>query len=315
MFSPLRWLGRQGTRAVAAVILLAIAIPPLGEVLRPYVAGAVFFLLVIAFLRVDPVALARHLRRPGLALTATIWTSVAIPFLLGGSGMAAGVGDASPGLFAGIVLQSASAPMMAAPALAALLGLDATLVLIALVASSALVPLTAPFFTYLFLGDALSVSPSGLGWKLFGLLASSAIVGLGLRRLVGAARVERYRLEIDGGNIIGLFIFAAALMGDVASGLLADPLLWFGLLAVGCLAFVVFFGLSVLVFWRAGREAALAIGFMTAQRNVGLMLAAAGGSLSDVTWLYFALSQLPVYLSPHLLAPLIERLRAPRAKS
>ena len=147
------------------------------------------------------------------------------------------------------------------------------------------------------------------------MLASSAIVGLGLRRLIGITRIERYRLEIDGGNIVGLFIFAAALMGDVASGLLADPLLWFGLLAAGCLAFVIFFGLSVLVFWRTGREAALAVGFMTAQRNVGLMLAAAGGSLADVTWLYFALSQLPVYLSPHLLVPLIERLRGPRAKS
>ena len=89
MLSPLRWLGRQGTRAVAVVILLAIAVPPLGKILRPYVAGAVFFLLVIAFLRVDPVALLGHLRRPGLALAATIWTSVAIPLLLGGGGMAA----------------------------------------------------------------------------------------------------------------------------------------------------------------------------------------------------------------------------------
>jgi hypothetical protein len=56
----------------AVMILLAIAVPPLGEILRPYVAGAVFFLLMVAFLRVDPVALVGHLRRPGLALVATI---------------------------------------------------------------------------------------------------------------------------------------------------------------------------------------------------------------------------------------------------
>ena len=71
---------------MAVVILLAIAVPPLGEILRSYVADAVFFLLVIAFLRVDPVALLGHLRRPGLALASTIWTSVAIPLLLGGGG-------------------------------------------------------------------------------------------------------------------------------------------------------------------------------------------------------------------------------------
>ena len=65
--------------------------PLLGEILRPYAADAVFFLLVIAFLRVDLVALLEHLRRPGLALAATIWTSVAIPLLLGGGGFRRGI--------------------------------------------------------------------------------------------------------------------------------------------------------------------------------------------------------------------------------
>ena len=105
--------------------------------------------------------------------------------------------------------------------------------------------LIAPFCAYLCLGDAHSISPFMLGCKLFGLSASSSIVGLCSRRFIGIARIEGYRLEIDGGNIIGLFIFAAALMGDSASGLLTDPLLWLGLLAVGCLAVVMFFGLSV----------------------------------------------------------------------
>ena len=106
-------------------------------------------------------------------------------------------------------------------------------------------PLIAPFFAYLCLGDAHSISSSMLGCKLFELSASLSIIGLCLRRFIGIARIERYRLEIDGGNIIGIFIFAAALMGDAASGLLADPLLWLGLLADGCLAVVMFFGLSV----------------------------------------------------------------------
>ncbi len=61
-----------------------------------------------------------------------------------------------------------------------------------------------------------------------------------LRRFIGIARIERYRLEIDDGNIIGLFIFAAALMGDVAPGLLADPLLWLGLLEAGRLSVFIF---------------------------------------------------------------------------
>ena len=39
------------------------------------------------------------------------------------------------------------------------------------------------------------------------------------------------------------------------------------------------------------------------------MLAVAGNVFSDMTWLYFALSQLPVYLSPHFLEPIAKRLK------
>ena len=39
-----------------------------------------------------------------------------------------------------------------------------------------------------------------------------------------------------------------------------------------------------------------------------LMLAATGGVLPDLTWLYFALSQFPIYLSPQLLQPIARHL-------
>ena len=85
------------------------------------------------------------------------------------------------------------------------------------------------------------------------------------------------------------------------------------MLGLTVLAFVVFFGvlcLTVLLFKCVGRERALALGFMAAQRNLGLMLAATGGALPDFTWLYFALSQFPIYLSPRLLQPLSQKILA-----
>jgi hypothetical protein len=50
----LAWLGRQGTRAVAATIFISLAVPQLSDLLRPAVGPAIFFLLVLAFLRVEP---------------------------------------------------------------------------------------------------------------------------------------------------------------------------------------------------------------------------------------------------------------------
>ena len=49
---------------------------------------------------------------------------------------------------------------------------------------------------------------------------------------------------------------------------------------------------------------------MVSQRNMGLMLAATDGALPGLTWLYFALSQFPIYLAPQLLKPLAQRFSA-----
>jgi hypothetical protein len=76
------------------------------------------------------------------------------------------------------------------------------------------------------------------------------------------------------------------------------------------------FGVSALVFAWAGRQRALALGFMVSQRNMGLMLAVIGGALPGLTRLYFALSQFPIYLAPQMLQPLVQRLqRTPEPKS
>jgi BASS family bile acid:Na+ symporter len=307
----LAWLGRQGTRAVATLVVLGIALPPVGAVLKPYLAEAVFVLLCIAFMRIDAPALGVHLRRPGLVLAATAWTALGIPFLVGLACRAAGLDARAPDLLAALMVQAIASPMMAAPALAALMGLDAALVLLTLVAGTALVPLTAPFFAAVFVGAAIAIPPLALAAKLAALLAGAALVGAALRRLLGAAVIERERERIDGCNIIVLFVFVAAVMEGVAARFLADPV---GTLALAALAFGVFFAVLLLtgaVFAYAGRSRALALGLVTSQRNMGLMLAAAGGAVPDLVWFYVAVSQFPIYLSPQLLQPLARRVLAP----
>lgn len=312
--AALSWLGRQGTRAVAALVAVGIALPSIGAILKPYVTEAVFVLLCIAFLRLDTAAFKTCLRRPAIVLVATAWTSVAIPVLFGASCLAFGLNKQAPDLFLGLMLQAVASPMMAAPALAALMGLDATLVLVALIASTALVPLTAPLFALVFVGRSLSIPPLILAIKLFVILAGAALVGLIVRRALGLAAIARHKERIDGLNILVLFVFVAAVMESVGARFLATPLLTTGLAALAFVVFSAVLLLTTLLFLSAGRARALALGFMTSQRNMGLMLAATGGALPDLTWLYFALSQFPIYLSPQLLQPLARRIlgRAPR---
>jgi hypothetical protein len=306
----LAWLGGQGTRAIAALVLFGIAIPPLGELLRPFVTEAVFLLLCISFMRVDIGALRDHLRRPGIVLAATAWTTLGVPLIIGASGLATGLDARSPDLFLALMLQAVASPMMASPALAAVMGLDSTLVLITLVTSTALVPFSAPLFAYFFFGTALTLSPLGLGLKLVAILAGSLLVAAAIRWTLGASAITRHKGLIDGFNILILFVFVSAVMGSVAGSFLADPL---GVVELALLAFAVFFallGVTALIFRIAGWERALALGLMVSQRNMGLMLAATDGVVPGTTWLYFALCQFPIYLSPQLLKPIVIRLNA-----
>ena len=304
----LSWLGRQGTRAVAALVVIGIVLPSIGTVLKPYVTEAVFVLLCIAFLRVDIAAVKTYLCRPAVVLAATAWTSAAIPLLFGLGCRTFGLTQKAPELFLGLMLQAVASPMMAAPALAALMGLDATLVLVTLITSTALIPITAPLFALVFVGSTLSISPLMLAAKLFAILAGAALVGFGLRRFFGLAAIECHKDRIDGFNIIVLFVFVAAVMESVGFRFLTAPMFTMALAALGFVVFFAVLFLTVLMFLPAGRDRALALGFMASQRNMGLMLAATGGALPDLTWLYFALSQFPIYLSPQLLQPLTRRI-------
>jgi len=310
---PLRalsWLGSQGTRAVAAVVFIAAAVPPLGALLRPYVTEAIFVLLCISFMRVDLAALYSHLRRPALVATATAWTTIGVPLIVGLIAHATGLTARAPGLSLALMLQSMASPMMAAPALAALMGLDATLVLITLVTSTALVPFTASLFASLFLGDMLSISPLALGLKLLGILAASLLAASLIRWLFGANAIQRHRKPIDGFNIIILLIFATAIMGDVVSDLLAQPVFTLSLAALSFAIYFALLAITTLLFRRIGYERALALGLMVSQRNLGLMLAATAGALPPTTWLYFAMTQFPIHLAPYMLTPIARRLTA-----
>lgn len=307
--AALAWLGRQGTRAIAALVFIGIAVPPLGAVLKPYVTEAVFVLLCISFMRVDVAAMRSYLARPALVIGATLWSTIAIPLLFGLGGLASGLDRSSPDLFLGLLLQAVASPMMASPALVALMGLDSTLVLITLVTSTALVPLCAPLFAWLFFGSALTLSPLALGLKLFAMLAGAILVAAVIRRLVGAEAIVRHRQPIDGFNILVLLVFVSAVMGTVAASFRAEPVRVLLLTMLAFVVFAVLLGATALVFRKAGRERALALGLMASQRNMGLMLAGTDGALPGLTWLYFALAQFPIYVSPQLLKPLVRSLR------
>lgn len=304
----LAWLGRQGTRAVAVAIVLGIALPPLGALVRPYFAETVVALLVLAFLRVDPDALRMQWTRPRLLIAAAGWTMIAVPVLAGFGLTGLGLGLVSPALLLALMLNAAAPPTFSSPALAALIRLNAAVSLALLIACTAATPFTAPAWVGTFAGSDVTLSPAALGLRLILILAGSACAATAIRAVAGRAWVERQAERIDGLSVIALFGFAVALMGGVLANAIENPLLVLGLLALSTAVALTFSAATALVFLRAGRDTSFALAHANGSRNMGLMLAAAAGAVPELVWLYIALAQIPIYLLPLLFKPLARRL-------
>ncbi len=310
----LAWLGRQGTRAVALSIFVGLIVPGAAAAFKPWLSVTVFILLCLSFLRVDPTALWIELRRPRLVLAAAAWIVVVVPLILGTLFWALGLSESAPGLYFILVLQISAPPLMSSPALAALMGLDVALTLAGLILCTAFAPLSASSFTHLFLGTAV-ITPLAFGTTLFLFIAGSALAAGIARSIAGRAAMEAQHERIDGLSVIGMFIFAMAAMEGVTAHFVADPSLVIRLLL---LAFAISIGMTVLttlIFLPAGRGRAFAVGILAGNRNIGVMLAATGLAIPDVSWLYFGLAQFPIYLLPQFLKQLAKRFTAHSARS
>ena len=309
--AALTFVGRHGTLVAAASIFVGLAVPGLAAAFKPYLGEAIIAMLTLAFLRVDPTELRHHFTRPGLIAAATLWAMLIAPAALGIVFLAFGLDQRMPGLYFMLVLQMSAPGLMSSPALAALLGLDVALTLASLIVSTAITPLTASLFTHIYLGTALA-SPLGFGLKLFLIIAGCALAGAVIRRVTGRNFIEAQRERIDGLSVLAMFMFAVAAMDGVTEHFRANPLLVIELTALAFALALAMMAITALVFLRAGRARAFAIGLIAGNRNIGLMLAATGFVVPDIAWLYFALAQFPIYLLPHLLKPLAKQFSANR---
>ena len=298
--AALAWLGRQGTRALAASIFLGLAVPPLAAYVKPHLGEAIVVMLPLAFPARRPGRTARpfHAARPDRRR-----------HRMGDAGRcplcsARCFGHRRRPEHAGAVLHAGAANVGAGTdVLGGVRRADG-----ARRGAHACQPdrqqrVVADHHRRIqlfFLGTSL-FSPIELGIKLFFFFAASGAIAYAIRRIAGRAWIERQNEPIDGLNVIAVFIFAIAAMDGVRATISCWPIRCWSRSSFTALAFALALGLiaiTALVFLRAGLDRALAIGLIAGNRNIGVMLAATGTSLPDLAWFYFALAQFPIYLLP-----------------
>lgn len=302
----LGWASRHGGTLLALAILGGVALAPVAAALREVVSPIVALLMTLVLLRIDPALLARHLRRPGMVALLTAWVLLACPLLAWGAMRAVGMDGP---LGAGVVLAAAAASATTAPAFARLVGLDPEISLVVALATTALVPFTAPPLALGLVGIDLALSIPGLMLRLLLIVGLPALLAIALRRALGPGRLARAAPGLDGVVVLVLVVFAFGVMDGVQARLLADPAWVLGGIAVALAANLGLNAATALVFapWL-GRPLGLTAGLLAGTRNQALFLAVLPAEADPGVLIFFALGQVPLFIAPALLRPVYARM-------
>ena len=301
---PLAWLGRHAGAAIAAGVFLGLLAPPLAALCRPLLVPAILLPFVVALLRVDRGRLAAGLRAPRLPAVAVAWSLLASPAIVAAA--AGALGLAEP-LAAIVTAVAAAPPVMAASALALLMGLDVALAVLATVAASALAPFTLPPLALHLAGLPLELDAPSLLARLASMVGGCFALAALLRRALAPAWLDARGDLLGGLAVLGLIVFAVGIMDGVAAHLAREPGPVLGYLAVAFALNVGLQALTALAMSPFGLRAALTLGLLAGNNNLGLVLAATAGAAPESFVLFVAVAQFPIYLLPALQRPLYRR--------
>ncbi len=300
------WLGRHASPLFVIGVFTGVMAPPLASLLQPLLLPAILVPFVVALVKLEPLALLQHARRPALVIGLVLWSLLGAPLSIA---LVLWFLALEPGLAALLVTTAACAPLMASGALAMLLGLDVALALLVVVPATALVPLTVPPVAFWLAGLTIDLPASELGLRLGVLVVGSALLAMVLRRWLGVSRLRAAAPVLDGLAVLGFVVFAVGVMDGFTVTALERP----GFVALIVLAvFALNAGLQVFTavcLWPfLSRRAALTAGLLAGNNNVGLVLASLIDTAPTTMLVFIAAAQFPIYLLPIVQRRLYRRL-------
>jgi len=308
LFTLLRFFARQGRLVLVAGLAIGIAFPRLALAVRDHLPALVALTLALAALRIGPRAARGSLSDLRMSLRLVAVYQVLLPLGLAGAFHAFGW----YGAIATALMLTVSAPAISgSPHMAVMTGNDPAPALRLLIAGVALVPVT--------------VLPVFLLWPDFGSAASVVAASIRLLLLIGGAAAvaffvrqtflpepSREAIEvIDGVSALAMAALVVGLMSAVGPAIVETPMAVARMLV---LVFTINFGLQIAAYAALGgtehARSRVSWAVIAGNRNIALFLAALPPSLVEPLYLFIGCYQVPMFLTPLLLAPLY-RPRAP----
>lgn len=301
------FLARNARIVLVAGLVVGILAPRLAELLRPAVGPTVVLLLFIAILRMGPQGVSAGLRGLPHAVGRTLVLQLALPTAL--AGLLATAGVLSHPIAMGSVLALAAPPITGSANITLMVGGNPSPALRQLVVGTLLLPLTiVPVFLMVpAFGSPQAVMRSAL--ELLALIALAGAAALALRHFRLVPGTPRALLVLDAVAAVLLGAVVVGLMSAIGPALLERPHIFAVTLG---LAFIVGFTPQLAASALASRgdpDAATAIGITAGNRNMALFLSVLPAATVDDVLLFVGCFQIPMYLTPFLLARWYGRFR------
>ena len=299
------FLGRHAAVTMAFGIFIGLAVQPLASVSKPMLMPAVWALLMLSMMRLEPSVLFTVLRRPRRLGMTVFWMLVVTPLLMWGL---LSISPLTSALKAALVLTAGSSALMSTMAVGIMMGLDGAFIFAVMVVSTVLLPVSLPITALILIGIDLEIEVLDLMVRLTFFIGSAIVVALLLRGLIGKQRIKKGGVALDGYTVLLLWLFAIPLMDGITARLLAEP---GHMLFLIILSFLVYVGLMLAgasvfwVFWREDRPA-LSAGLLSGCRNLGIIIAVLPDDAPPELMTFFALAQFPIYIMPSLTKPMVE---------
>ncbi|WP_424811388.1 hypothetical protein [Roseococcus sp. YIM B11640] len=297
----------RGASLLAGAIFVGLFVPPLAAVTRGAITPIVFLLMVLVLLRVDLSQVIAYLRRPVLVAALLFWLLILSPIVVWALVWLAGL----EGPFAAaLVIVATGCAATSSPAFARLVGLDGELAFVVAILSTLILPFTAPPLALGLLGIDLAISIQGLMLRLLLLVGLPLVISMVLRRIIPPALLDRWGRAVDGAVVLLVVLYGFGVMDGVLARLLAAPGLILGGIAMAFGGTLAMNAMTAGVFAGFGQRVSLSSGLMAGNRNMALYIAVMPAATDPGIVLFFVLCQFPLFLSPFLLKPLYERIRA-----
>jgi bile acid:Na+ symporter, BASS family len=312
VLSALAFLGRYGTQGFALSIFMGLALPQFAAAARPLLPVTIFLFVAMTFARADLSAMKAALRSPKAVIIAVVWLSIAPILMMLAIFAVFPKASLDPGLVLGLVVIAASPPIMSGPAVAMMLNIEPTVLIAATIITTTAAPFLGPPIAELLLGGPAPIDTQVLMLRLLGLIGGAIILALIVRKLIGYERIVAHKVSLDGFGVVMYFLFAIAAMDGVTDAFMTRPAKVFLFLGIAFAVVLAGFAFAWMALRLLMKPAdVFLMGYGTAQRNMGAMIAALGAATPETTFLFFALAQFPIYMMPQLLKPIAKRFAVP----